>query len=72
LRIGENDFSISCNFKELHVAKKSHIQLSRYRADIDLFGRYTSSNMIGVSPMALALQFESADTAGAAERSTPV
>jgi hypothetical protein len=81
LRIGENDFSTFCNFKELRVAKRSHIQLPRYAADFDLFGRltkrvrgghYTSSNMAGASPTALALQFEIIDAASAAEHSVPV
>src|SRR5215467_11663278 len=31
-KIGESNLSTSCNFKELHVAKRSHIQLSRYPA----------------------------------------
>ena len=81
LQIGENDSSASCNFKELRVVKRSHIQLSRYPADFDLFGRLTNASSrrilyiiehVGVSAMALASQFESADTASAAEPSAPV
>jgi hypothetical protein len=37
LRIGEIDFSSSCNFKELRIAKRSYLQLLRYTPDFDPF-----------------------------------